>query len=98
MTRKASNQLAKVQRAARILKLCNGANNKCAKVGCVPSGGNFSLCQLDTCKCVVLFFMYICKCSLMPFLYVLFVKILSYVEEIKNIYLMERTTNALRSD
>ena len=33
------------------------------------------------------FFMYICKCSIMPFLYVLFVKILSYVEEIKNIYL-----------
>ena len=47
----------------------------------------FSLCQLDTCKRVVLFFMYICKCSLMPFMYVLFVKILSYVEEIKNIYL-----------
>ena len=54
---------------------------------CNASDGNFSLCQLDTCKCVVLFFMYICKCSLMPFLYVLFVKILSYVEEIKNIYL-----------
>ena len=34
----------------------------------------FSLCQLDTCKCVVLFFMYICKCFLMPFMYVLFVK------------------------
>ena len=46
-----------------------------------------SPCQLDTCKCVVLFFMYICKCFFMPFLYVLFVKILSYVEEIKNIYL-----------
>ena len=46
-----------------------------------------SFCQLDTCKCVVLFFMYICKCFLMPFMYVLFVKILSYVEEIKNIYL-----------
>ena len=58
-----------------------------AEVGCVASDGNFSLCQLDTCKCVVLFFMYICKCSIMPFLYVLFVKILSYVEEIKNIYL-----------
>ena len=47
----------------------------------------FSFCQLDICKCVVLFFMYICKCFLMPFMYVLFVKILSYVEEIKNIYL-----------
>ena len=47
----------------------------------------FFFCQLDTCKCVVLFFMYICKCFLMPFMYVLFVKILSYVEEIKNIYL-----------
>ena len=47
----------------------------------------FSFCQLDTCKCVVLFFMYICKCFLMPFMYVLFVKILSCVEEIKNIYL-----------
>ena len=58
-----------------------------AEVGCVASDGNFSLCQLDTCKCVVLFFMYICKCSIMPFLYVLFVKILSYVEEIMNIYL-----------
>ena len=58
-----------------------------AEVGCVASDGIFSLCQLDTCKCVVLFFMYICKCSLMPFMYVLFVKILSYVEEIKNIYL-----------
>ena len=58
-----------------------------AEVGCVASDGNFSLCQLDTCKCVVSFFMYICNCSLMPFLYVLFVKILSYVEEIKNIYL-----------
>ena len=56
-------------------------------MGCVASDGNFSLCQLDTCKCVVLFFMYICKCSIMPFLYVLLVKILSYVEEIKNIYL-----------
>ena len=33
----------------------------------------FSLCQLDTCKCVVLFFMYICKCSLMPFMFVLIV-------------------------
>ena len=32
-------------------------------------------------------FMYICKCSLMPFMYVLIVKILSYVKEIKNIYL-----------
>ena len=58
-----------------------------AEVGCVESDSIFSLCQLDTCKCVVLFFMYICKCSLMPFLYVLIVKILSYVEEIKNIYL-----------
>ena len=48
----------------------------------------FSLCQLDTCKCVVLFSMYICKCSLMPFMHVLFVKILTYVEEIKNIYLL----------
>ena len=60
-----------------------------AEVGCVASDGIFliffSLCQLDTCKCVVLFFMYICKCFLMPFMYVLFVKILSYVEEIKNI-------------
>ena len=59
-----------------------------AEVGCVASDGIFfSLCQLDTCKCVVLFFMYICKCSLMPYMYVLFVTILSYVEEIKNIYL-----------
>ena len=58
-----------------------------AEVGCVASDGIFSLCQLDICKCVVLFFMYICKCSLMPFMYVLIVKVLSYVEEIKNIYL-----------
>ena len=63
-----------------------------AEVGCVASDGIFShflfsFCQLDTCKCAVLFFMYICKCFLMPFMYVLFVKILSFVEEIKNIYL-----------
>ena len=39
--------------------------------GCFLRGGvcciwcHFPLCQLDTCKCVLLFFMYICKCSLM---------------------------------
>ena len=57
-----------------------------AEVGCVASDGFFFF-QLDTCKCVVLLFMYMYKCSLMPFMYVLIVKILSYVEEIKNIYL-----------
>ena len=37
-----------------------------ADVGCVASDGIFSLCQLDTFKCVVLLFMYICKCSPYP--------------------------------
>ena len=64
-----------------------------AEVGCVASDGIlshffFSLSvNWILVKCVVLFFIYICKCFLMPFMYVLFVKILCYVEEIKNIYL-----------
>ena len=70
-----------------VYTMYSGVKMLWAEVGCVVSDGIFSFCQLDTYKCVVLLFMYICKCSFMPFLYVLIVKILSLVEEIKNIYL-----------